>query len=679
MALDVLEKLGPIPSTVIHVDFETFYDSDYTLRKLTTEAYVRDERFAVLGVGVRVDVDGTKGATFWLEEWEFKAWAARVDWARVAVNAHHTQFDGLILSERYGIRPGFLFCTMTMGRALHGVSGVGLDKLAPKYGLGEKGDAISSGSVKGKRRADLTQREWVTFGDYCKNDVELSAGLLAAMRPKLPPLELWIIDATIRMFTEPVFRADLEVLVKALADERARKAVFLDGLAQHTNDGDPRALLASSDKFAALLRSMGVEPPTKLNPKGEEIFAFAKSDPGMTAMLEHERDALRFLAEARLAVKSTIVETRVERLIGIAQRGPVPFYLKAYGAHTHRWSGGDKMNPQNFNRGGVLRAAILAPPGQTIVVVDSSQIEARVLPWFAGEKALLDTFRRNDQTGGDFYSDVGSAFFGRKLSKKETPVERQTSKSMVLGLGYSMGWAKFAGELLKGMLGAPPVRFGEPEASKFSVDVSAFEARRFGQSTTECGYRVRELIARGTIRLDYPGALVHCAVTDHFVRRYRETYAAIAASWRACEGLLRAMELGVKTRFGCIRTIRHGLVKPSGLVLHYPGLRRQGDGYVYQGGASGREVVKAYGGLIVENVVQSIARDIVAEQALRIRADGYRLATTTHDEAVLVVPEPEGQAALDRALAHFRTPPEWCRDLPLNAEGGFATSYGEAK
>ena len=120
----------------------------------------------------------------------------------------------------------------------------------------------------------------------------------------------------------------------------------------------------------------------------------------------------------------------------------------------------------------------------TLVVVDSGQIEARVAAWFARESQLLETFRRNDaktvvweaavkervrQLGreptkdeakainrelaelgiaeGDFYSDVGGTFFGKKLSKSETPIERQLSKAMILGLGFSMGVFTFAGNL----------------------------------------------------------------------------------------------------------------------------------------------------------------------------------------------------------------------------------------
>jgi hypothetical protein len=709
---ELLERLGAFPRTIVHLDFETFYSSEYSLRKQTNEAYVRDERFQVIGVAVRVQ----DRPSVWLEEWDFRRWASCVDWSRTAISAHHAQFDGAILSERYDVRPAFWFCTMSMGRALHGEGA--LEKLATRFGLGAKGDAIESGSTRGKRREQLTQKEWLAFGEYSRNDVDLGAGLLKAMGPTFPRSELWLIDTTIRMSTEPVFQANLEVLRKALAEEKAKKRQVLEAMAKRFGKpgvADPleamRAVLSSSDKFAELLAVIGIEPPTKLNPKGEPIFAFAKTDPGMASLLEHERDDVRVLAESRLEVKSTIIETRTERMIGIAQRGRVPFYLKFCGAHTHRWSGGDKMNPQNFNRGGALRDAIEAPDGFTLVVADSGQIEARVLPWVAGESALLETFRRNDakalayetkltellaagvpekeakkQAGdpGDFYSDVGSSFFLKKISKAETPTERQLSKNMILGLGFQMGWSKFSGELLKGMLGSDPVQFTQVEALKFGVDVAAFEVRPWGNEGETCGQVVRGMVGGG-VRLSIPDLMIHAAVADHFVRLYRSRNAAISRFWKACDAILRAMEPSggdpdaVRLSFKGLKVVRHGIVKPSGLTLRYPGLRKGPLGFTYLGGKSGREVTKIYGGLLTENIVQSLARDIVAEQALRVRADGVKIGTTTHDEIVAVVPELEGARTLARMREHMRTAPAWCADLPLNASGGFGKSYGAVK
>lgn len=736
MTPPLLDVLPPLPSVLITLDFETFWSTEYQLRKLTTEAYVRDPRFQVIGVGVKV---GDRPAV-WMEEHDFRAWAARIPWGRVAVLEHHAHFDDFVLAHHYKHRPAFVYDTLSMARAIHGqLRGNDLGALAEKYGVGTKGKELLK--TQGKRREHFTEAEWLEFGGYGTNDVELTRSIFDRMRVGFPVPELHLIDMTVRMFSEPVFRADQDVLGKALSAEREKKRVVLTRVAKAEGVAVPegatveqaleaaRATLSSSDKFAALLRTVGVEPPmkpgkvTRTNPDPGLTWAFAKTDPGMQALIEHQDGEVRALAEARLQVKSTIVETRVERFIGIGHRGAVPFYLKYCGAHTHRWSGGDKMNPQNFNRGGVLRDAVLAPPGHVLVVVDSGQIEARVVAWVAGEAAALDTFRRNDAKTerfrharaervqalareptkdeekaiakdlasvgieeGDFYSDEGSRYFGKRVSKKDTPIERQVSKNMVLGLGFNMGWGKFSGELLKGMLGAPPVQFRAADAKKFNVDVAAFERKPFGRISdgVTCGDKVRDLISFGA-RLPYAELLPHCAVTAYFVSLYRAANSCIAASWNSMGEVLRIMEEpggdphAVRATFTPLKVIRHALVKPNGLVLHYPGLRRRGSEYVYQGGKGGRETVKVYGGLLTENVVQSLARDIVAEQALRIRAAGYHVATTTHDEVACVVPEAQGEECLRVMLATMKTAPAWCADLPLNADGGTARSYGDAK
>lgn len=682
--MNLLDALGPRGDVLVTLDFESYYDAEYFLRVMTNESYVRDPRFETLGVGVKW---GREPAV-WMEDADFRAWASRLDWSRIAVLAHHAQFDGFVLAHHYGHRPRFWACTMSMARAIHGPGrGASVEALAEFYGVGQKGQELKE--VKGKRRRDLSPEEWLRLGEYCRNDCELERKFLDLMLPGFPKEELWLIDSTVRMFTEPVLVADQGVLSKALTEERVKKREVLEKVAGIRTGSEEDALeaarahLASNNKFADLLRRFGVEPPTKQGKKGV-IYAFAKTDPGMQALLEHEDDEIRALAHARLTVKSTIVETRTERLAGIGRRGTVPIYLKYAGAHTIRWSGGDKMNPQNFNRGGALRDALLAPPGWMLVVADSSQIEARVVAWLAGETRLLETFRRNDSTGGDFYSDVGSQFFGHKLSKKDTPVERQTSKSMVLGLGFGMGWQKFAAELLKGMLGAPPVQFGQREAAQYRVDVAAFERKPFGRDGETCGDRVRELLETG-VRLEYPALLTHCAVTAYFVGLYRSSYSRISGLWYAMGDLLATMEdpegdpVQVRQRFGCLEVMRHAMRKPNGMTLHYPGLRRRGNDFTYMGGASGREVTKVYGGLLTENVVQSLARDVVAEQLLWVRAAGYRVATCTHDEIVACVPESQAKQALAKMLEIMRRPPEWCRDLPLNASGAIARRYGEAK
>lgn len=713
----------------VTLDLETYFDAAYSLRKLTTEAYVRDPRWQVIGVGVKW---GDRPSV-WLEEGQFRAWARRVDWSRVALVCHHAQFDAFALNHHYGISPGLVTCTMAVARAL-GHRRVGLDVLAQAYGLGHKGKELEA--AKGKRRRDFTREEWLAFGGYCRNDVELTAGLLDKMKGELPPLEWHAIDFTIRAFTEPVFGGNLGILERSLVGERARKAALLERIAR-TNGipvtGDPleaaRETLSSSDKFAELLRGLEVEPPMKDGTRGP-IYAFAKSDPAMQDLLEHPREDVRFLCEARLSVKSTIVETRTERLIGIAKRGRVPFYLKYCGAHTHRWSGGDKMNPQNFDRfdedkpgSGQLRAAIEVGEDEAIVVVDSSQIEARKVGWVAGEKPLLETFKRNDEKtrrfkselagrlaplgravdsltkpeaeawaatlavegieDGDFYSDVGSGFFLRKISRKDK--ERQISKSMVLGLGFGMGFLTFATNLLKGMLGAKPVQFGETEVAKFKVDVRGF--------WEDLGEKMQEKLREVPTRIPLREFVIHCAVTAYFVGVYRARNPQVKKLWKSLGDVIPVMaeEKGdskaVRMRVGpggCLKVIRHGIVKPNGLVLHYPGLKRRGSDWVYLGAKKGgREIAKIYGGLLTENVVQSLARDVVAEQCLRVLARtrrlGVRLGTTTHDEGVFKCKAGDADEVLAIALEEFGKPPEWCPDIPLSAEGGWARSYGNAK
>lgn len=683
----VADLLDAPAASLVTLDFETFYDADFTLRKLTTEAYVRDSRFETIGVGVKVD----EHPTVWLEDADFRRWACLVDWAQVALLAHHAHFDGLILSHHYGISPGFWLDTLSMSRALHGTEvGGSLEKLMLAYGVGQKGHEVEN--AKGKRRRDFTPEEWLRYGDYCRNDVDGTIGVLRGMlaprpdgSPGFPEVELWNIDTTVRMFTEPSFVLDEPLLQDFLTYEQQRKADLLARVAKE------RSTLLSNDKFAELLKSLGVEPPRKISPRTrKETWAFAKSDPGMQALLEHEDDDIRWIVEARVGVKSTINETRTERLMRAGTRGPVPVYLKYAGAHTFRWSGGDKMNFQNFERvppkldpkkpkAGALRKSLRAPPGEELAVVDSNAIEARVLPWVAGHESLVAGFRENR----DVYSEFASRVYGRKIDRKKNPDDKQpgmVGKTAILGLGFQMGWYKFALALAAGPMGEAPIIFGRQDAENLRVDPGGFEQ---WLKAKDQFHRVEKMPSR----LPLAERLVHCAVAKYLVDVYRTENRPITEFWKLMEQVLRAMVEGEEVSFGpggVLRTVRHGIVMPSGLVMRYPGLRYSDDGngdrgFSYMGGKSGRERVKAYGGSITENIVQSLARDVVAEQMLRARALGYRIATMTHDEVVARVPFGDGARAVEQIIGLMKTAPAWAPGLPLNAEGDHAVSYGEAK
>lgn len=688
------------PPTIVTLDFETFYSGDFNLKKLGTEPYVRDPRFEVIGVGVKLGA----APSVWMEERDFRAWATRFHWGRVAVLAQHAHFEGLVLSHHYGIRPGFWLDTLSMSRAIHGPGGPGgegndLGSLAIHYGVGVKGTELEA--AKGKRRRDFSPAEWLAFGGYCNNDNELARGVFDQMR--LPLFELRLIDATVRMFAEPVLRGNQELLSAAVETERARKLAVLRGVAELagaqatkklTIEEAAKKVLGSGPQLARLLEGLGVEPPMK-DGKNGRIYAFAATDPGMHQLLEHPDERVRTLAEARIEVKSTLIGARTPRFLAAAQRGPMPVYLKYASAHTHRWGGGDSMNWQNLNRGGELRASIEAPstweawmgegvPGEpgVLAVADSAQIEPRMTAWLAGQESLLETFRRNDAKGkaGDIYSDEGSVYFRRPLSKETTPIERQTSKNIIIGLGYNMGSIKFGSSILAGMNGSPPVQFGQKELDEFGIDPVAFEQRPHNprdEGGPTCGDKVREL----TARVPYSELIVHIAVADYFVRTYRARNSRIVALWKTMGRLLEVMATpGAELQFGPLRAEHERLVKPSGLALLYPKLRRTGDGFVYWGYKEGRmQWVKIYGGALTENVVQSLSRDVVAEQLLRVVDAGYRLVTTTHDEGVCATSESHGHRCFELMKASMRTPPAWCQGLPLNASGGVARSYGAVK
>jgi hypothetical protein len=689
---------------LLTLDFETYYGADYTLSKLTTEAYVRDPRFQTIGVGVKI---GNEPAV-WLEDWQFRAWLTQVDWSRVAMLCQHTQFDAFILNHHYNTRPGFLFDTLSMARALHPETGGSLAKLAVAYGVGEKGHEVVQ--AKGKRREDFTPEEWLQYGAYCRNDCDLTLAIFKAMAARgFPDDELRLIDLTIRMFTEPALVLDRPLLQQALVDEKEKKRALLARIAGLENPAGRteaelleavKGRLMSNDKFAALLTELGEDPPRKMSPRtGKETWAFAKSDPGMQALVEHERDEVRWIAEARIGVKSTLNETRTERFLSCGARGPKPVYLKYAGAHTFRWSGGDGDNMQNLTRGSALRKSILAPPGHVIVVADSGQIEARVVAWLAGQDNLVDAFRRNDARTeayktafaaraaalghepskaeakeidkslaaqgieeGDFYSDAGGVFFGKKLSKKETPTERQIAKGMLLGLGFGMGWKKFALELLKGLLGSPPVQFTLEDAEKLGVSIGRFA------SNPKNLERVRGMVSR----IGFDDLVVHCAVAFDLVYRYRRENDKIVALWEQMNEVLAAMDEGREMVFGpngCMRTVRHGMLLPSGLVMRYPGLKCDEDGYSYMGGRFSKERVRAYGGSMTENVVQALARIVVGEQMLWARGKGARIVLSTHDEIGAVSREEKAERALAALVAIMKTSPAWGRGSPAECRG----------
>jgi len=609
----------------VTLDFETYYAKDFSLTKLTTEEYVNDARFEVIGVGIKIDDGETRWVTENVEQ-ELK----KIDWSDSAVLCHNMMFDGAILAFKYGIVPSYYFDTLCMARAIHGVeAGGSLASLAIRYQLGEKGTEVVN--ALGKRRADFSDVDLDKYGSYCINDVELTYNLFSKLVAGFPQSELDLIDMTLRMYTQPVLEIDDGLLTDRLNEIREEKNALLGSLKEMLKCDDEEAVrkkLCSNPQFAKVLQEFGVEPPKKISPTtGKETFAMAKNDEGFIALKEHENPAIQQLCAVRLGTKSTIEESRIERFIDIRGRnhGRLPIPLRYYGAHTGRWSGTDSVNLQNLpsrdKKKKALKNSVVAPEGHVVINCDSSQIEARVLVWLAGQQDVVEQFRR----GEDVYSIFASKIYGKPISK-ETPVERFVGKTCVLGLGYGTGAKKL----------------------------------------------------QHTLKTQPPGADLPEDECKRTVDLYRQVNYRIPQLWEECDRALNDLMMGVGAEFmlgqgGALCVTKDGIRLPNGLYIRYPNLRIEDGKPVYD---SRKGIVKIWGGSVVENVVQALARIIVGEQMLKLR-EKYRPVLTVHDAAVVVVPKDDVNQALDFVTKVMSTPPDWCKDLPVACEAKYGESYGQ--
>jgi DNA polymerase I-like protein with 3'-5' exonuclease and polymerase domains len=622
---------------IVTVDFETFYDKDYSLSKITTEAYVRDPRFEVIGVGVKVNDNPTD----WYTGEHPGKFLKSLDYTNRAILCHNTVFDGAILSWHFGIRPRLWLDTLSMARPWHGLTvGGSLKKLVAHYRLGEKGDEVIR--AMGMRRKEFTREEMDAYGRYCTNDVDLTYKLFNKLKGRFNVSELMLIDQTIRMYTEPLITIDKALLEQHLIDVRCKKTDLLDELSFLGDTNDIiKTNLMSNAKLASVLEGLGVDVPMKTSPAtGKATFAFGKTDKAFTDLLDHPDERVSAVVAARLGVKSTLEETRTASLIGVAERGPLPIMLNYYGAHTGRFSGGDKMNLQNLPRGGTLRRALCAPEGKVLVASDSSQIEARIVAWVAGQEHLLQSFRE----GRDVYSEFATDVYGRKITKADK-LERHVGKTAVLGLGYGMGAPKFRATLALG-------------AGGIKVEMDESEAKRI-------------------------------------VQAYRSKYPMIPQLWNRCGWALTQMAMG---KTGEIKPYLpfepEHIGLPNGLQINYPLLQTADGGFKYCGDARAFfEAAKArvlgapiqtikwqyiYGGKVVENIVQALARIVVAEQMVTI-GQRYKTVLQVHDEIVIMVDEHEAEEALEFVQQVMKTPPAWAPDLPVNCEAHVGINYGEVK
>ena len=634
------------------LDLETFWDVGHSLTKMSPIAYCMHPDTEIISCAFKFD-DGDTEVIF--GEQNVKDYCNKVDWSDCWVVGHNLSgFDSMILAWRLNIKPKLWGCTLAMARPIHAKDvGLSLAKLVTHYRLGYK-DNSALLQTKGRHLCDFTEQEIVGMRRYNKEDVDQCYGLLLRLIPQTKRDEVKLIDMTIRALVEPTFDCDVDLLNNTLVEEVERKRMALLEASKQMDvfelgmDDDEAVeavlkLLSSAPKFGKFLETLGVEVPMKTSERtGKEIPALAKTDEDFIALQEHPNPLVAVAANARLDAKSTILRTRVQAFLVAAGAHPqnkVPIPLKYYGADTTgRWSGWG-YNPQNLPRinpydpklSDALRNSLIAPPGYKVVVADLSGIELRVNHFLWKVPSSMELFQA-DPENADLYKEFAATLYSVDEGAV-TKQQRQVGKVAHLGLGFGAGHITFQ--------------------------------------------KVAKLMG---------GVNIDLLESKDIVDTWRRAYPDITQAWRRCHNVLptimRGAQGGAVDPWGMVYPTPEGLQTPKG-VIRYPNLRTEVNEetgrseFVY---GEGRNKARIYAGKIVENIVQHLARNVIADNALDVQSElGLIPALMVHDELVYVVPEAEAQDTLDSVQRIMRTPPTWWPELLTWSEGDIADTYGAAK
>jgi DNA polymerase len=621
---------------ILFLDYESYYDQKtYSLSHMTPVEYICDPRWETIGLAA---CEGKNGEAQWIEGPDVAAYLGSKDPDEYAVVHHNALFDACISSFRYGWVPRQTWCTLAMARAMlyHKTGSVSLKTVVLELGVGVKGTEIEQASGMGLAALKAHPEQYAAYVGYALNDVRLSrAAFFKMLDMGFPPMELSVIDMVTRCAIQPQFEIDVDLVARHLHDVVTEKQMLLTkAMLAGVDDKDQ---LTSRNKLADLLKSMGVDVPMKISKTtGEPTFALAKTDKEFKALEEHEDPRVQAVIAARLGHQTTLEESRSQRFINIGQiawplaslMGRAPMPMRYSGAHTHRLSGEWKINVQNLRKGGKLRQALKALAGFQVVAGDASQIEARIVGWLSGCQTMVDAFAR----GEDVYSWFASMVYGYPVSKANVK-ERFLGKQAILGLGYGMGEERY----------------------------------------------------EATIRILSDGKIViERSEAKWVVEFYRSKFHEVPATWKFLDKMLfRMTDETCSQDWGPVRFEFERIVLPSGLSLNYHNLKRSNMGewtYFF-----GKEQKWLFGGKLLENIVQALARIVVMDAAVRMKSalakidPGLRLNLQVHDELVYIVPDDLVPVVEQMLLKELRWRPSWAPALPLDAEVGHGPNYAEAK
>lgn len=614
------------------LDYESYYCSKtYSLRRMSNLAYVRDPRFKAHGAAFKFN----KEPAYWVTGQSLPEHFAAIDWSNTLLIGHNMAFDGHVASHHYGVRPRLYVDTLGMARAVLGgtIPSLSLDALGEHFGHGgklDKGRALQA--VDGKR--DISPEEEAQLGLYACIDAEQTALIFRDLWPDFPKSMLDVMDWTIRMITEPTLMLNADVMRKVHEDEVELKRLAL------ANCRLTRTQLNSNQQLANILRDLGVDPPVKVSrTTGKTTYAFSKTDQEFVDLQDHPDPDVRDIVLARLAVKSSIEETRSKAYLDLADGSPCPVPLRFCGAQqTGRLSGFDGFNWQNVGRASGIRYGVEPMEGFGLVESDLSNIELRVVAKICHQQDVLDTLAK----GGDSYSDFASSVFGVLVTKA-------LAKTDEIIAGYRQ-----TGKV--GML-----------SCQYRVAAKTFQKMLWVQA----------------------GLRISLDEAERIVKHYRRTYANISGMWTRLDRQLDLMAKGIVPPpihpdhpfTWCV----DGVVLPSGFKIKYPDLRYETDPHTgqrslvftsYGGKAAGRKFL--HGGSCLENLSQAMAREIIDPMITKIRKR-YRAALQVHDSVLCPVPLAEADEAVAWIREIMSTPPTFWPDLPTACEVGWGMNYGSIK
>lgn len=646
-----------LKNRLLFLDYETYYDREYSLSKMPTPNYILDDRWETIMCAAR---EGMQPSRI-IDGPDFGEFIAQYDPATTTTVTFNSLFDNSILAWKYGFVPHTMLDAMGMARAMlgHKLARFSLSSVAQYMGSGTKGGALVK--VMGMRRAEIISRGlWTEFCDYAKLDNDLCADIFFKLIKDFPRSERRIMDLVLRCAVQPTFSVDIPMLKDHIKDVEKAKLDMLaplnGGVVPATEEKAQEIIssLMSAAKFTAALEAHGVTVETKTSPTGRTVPAFAKTDEFMAGLLEHNDPEVQALAAARLGHKSTLEETRCNKILAVAELpwhnyrdgnvrlypgggGTLPMPLRYGGAHTHRLSGDWGLNVQNLPtaRGSKgkskLRKSLIVAPDESVVTADLGQIEARLAAWVCGCNNLLNQFRNKE----DPYAILATNIFGFVVDRKVNIIEGFIGKTGILGLGYGCGVDHFYDMVIK-------------LARASGTDVSK---------------------------------LFDWALAARSVATYRRIYSAIPQGWHRLDYLLKSAWLGKTGPMGFgpgnVVVVSHGEIKlPSGLSLNYGDPREDAETqelwYTFN-----QKPRKIYGASSLENIVQALARIVVMNSALRLNDRGYRFRLQAHDELVFIVKKADLDNAKKIIHTEMTRSPSWAPDLPLTADVKSGVNYGE--